>query len=183
MLDGGNSFELNSKQHVISLFLYRIHPTQQSQHPQSQHEKSSKVSSVREHKACGSERNDCDRDQALMQKGEQYKKFLSLFCEFACHGEKIYFSCFDNKKHREIKKERRKATKTTGLTCGCKKCLCFVFRVSFISTATCYQYVKYFRISFISTQFVTFAICINKDSCDIDNEPERALFYGCLFTH
>lgn len=38
-------------------------------------------------------------------------------------------------------------------TCGHKKCLCFVF--SFISTATCYQYVKYFRKNFISTQFVT----------------------------
>jgi hypothetical protein len=46
-----------------------------------------------------------------------------------------------------------------------KKCLCFVF--SFISTATCYQYVKYFRIFFLlALNLSHFPIWMYKD---IDN--------------
>lgn len=65
----------------------------------------------------------------------------SFFSWVYLSREKIYFCCFDNNKNRRNKK--RKATKAAGFTCGYKKCLCSVF--SFISTATCYQYVKYFR--------------------------------------
>lgn len=48
---------------------------------------------------------------------------------------------------------------------------------SFVLTATCYQYVKYFRKNFISTQFVTkLSIWINKV---ID---KKSTFWGMKFT-
>lgn len=121
----------------------------------------------------------------LWSRPSPHRRRMKLFCCFFCElrhvgeGGKIYFLLFRQHTKRGGRRTRRRKGAEAGRPHMLleEKCLCFV--LSFISTATCYQYVKYFRKNFISTQFVTFFLAA-QFKCprfrDIDKQPVVGFF-------
>lgn len=116
MFDEGNGFELNSEQHVISVLITRTGFIHFPCHNTSNTSLDQLVNLF--FLACALSSNpfltqnravlvvnDCDRDQARLE-GRQKEKRNFFFCDFTCHGEKIYFCCFDNKKAKGRKKRQ-----------------------------------------------------------------------------
>lgn len=128
MFDEGNSFELNSKQHVISVFLvtltvsihFHSHNTLFTFLKPAWKVFPFLVNFLLKFKTCGFTLNDCDREPSphMVVERKEYTKERNrrtFLCEFTCQKRKIYFSCFDKTQKQELV-----GKKTAGFTCGNK---------------------------------------------------------------